>query len=129
MTNLDRFTRAYITAALWSSNDESTPEGGEPLDANYSIEDISPETLLTIVADCAKFQSAYGHLFTDKNCNHRGSSVEEYAGYDFWLTRNGHGCGFWDGDWIEPIGEQLTNACKQYGEVELYVGDDGLIYA
>ena len=21
------------------------------------------------------------------------------AGTDFWLTRNGHGAGFWDGDW------------------------------
>ena len=23
----------------------------------------------------------------------------ERIGHDFWLTRNGHGAGFWDGDW------------------------------
>ena len=30
---LDRFTASYIEAALWSSMDESTPAGGEPMDA------------------------------------------------------------------------------------------------
>ena len=42
---LDDFTRAYIEAALWSSNDDATPSGGEPLDGNYGIEDIDPDTL------------------------------------------------------------------------------------
>ena len=28
------FTAAYIEAALWASMNESTPEGGEPIDAN-----------------------------------------------------------------------------------------------
>ena len=42
---LDAFTLAYIEAALWSSNDDSTPQGGEPLDANYGIKDIDPDTL------------------------------------------------------------------------------------
>ena len=49
------------------------------------------------------------------------------AGHDFWFTGCGHGCGFWDGDWPEA-GNRLTEACKKYPEVGLYVGDDGLIY-
>lgn len=28
----DAFTSAYIECALWSTNDESTPQGGEPLE-------------------------------------------------------------------------------------------------
>lgn len=47
--------------------------------------------------------------------------------HDFWLTRCGHGCGFWDGDYGE-LGDRLTTAAKAFGEVDLYVGDDGLIY-
>jgi len=87
---LDTFTKAYIEAALWTSTDESTPEGGEPMDANYGITDLAPETLERIKADCASFQ---GQHLED---NH--DDVAQ-AGHDFWLTRNGHGAGFWDGDW------------------------------
>ncbi len=51
------------------------------------------------------------------------------AGHDFWLTRCGHGAGFWDGDWPEPAASVLTEASKEFGNVDLYVGDDGQIYA
>jgi hypothetical protein len=50
------------------------------------------------------------------------------AGHDFWLTRNGHGAGFWDGDLSEDVGNALTEAAKKFGECHLYVGDDGQIY-
>ena len=53
---LDDFTLAYIEAALWSSNDDSTPQGGEPLDANYGIDDIDPDTLAAMIEDCRRFQ-------------------------------------------------------------------------
>jgi hypothetical protein len=133
---LDAFTLAYIEAALWSSNDNSDPEtGGDPLDANYSAEDIAPETLSAIVADCAKFQAspAFQAAMADtRNICARGTgqySVDEQAGHDFWLTRNGHGAGFWDGDWLEPHETALDALAKSFGEVDLYVGDDGKIYA
>jgi hypothetical protein len=133
---LDEFTRAYVVAALWSSNDESTPAGGEPMDHNYDHTDIADDTLAAMAEDCRKFQADNGTLLerayplyvvTD------GSSPQAYAGHDFWLTRNGHGAGFWDrklenrefGD----VGEQLTEAAKAFPEVNLYVGDDGNIYA
>lgn len=38
------------------------------------------------------------------------------------------GAGFWDGDWPEPYAAQLTNASRRFGNVDLYIGDDGLIY-
>jgi hypothetical protein len=50
------------------------------------------------------------------------------AGHDFWLTRNGHGAGFWDGEWYKEVGERLTKASKAFGEVNIYVGDGDLIY-
>ena len=42
---LDVFTRSYVEAALWSTNDNSDDQGGEPLDKNYGPGDIAPETM------------------------------------------------------------------------------------
>jgi hypothetical protein len=88
----------------------------ESLDAHYTASDIAPETLERMVKDCERFQ--------------REAVIAPYfkeAGHDFWLTRNGHGSGFWDGDWPDS-GEELTAISKTFGEYDLYVGDDGAIY-
>jgi hypothetical protein len=121
--DMDEFTYAYFETALWSSNDESDPEtGGDPLDQNYGIGDFAPEARKDMITDAKDFQKRFGHLIESA-----GGDWGQ-AGHDFWLTRNGHGAGFWDGDWPEPQATELTNASKQYGECNLYVGDDGLIY-
>ncbi len=114
---MDDFTRAYFEAALWSSTDNADDSGGEPLDKNYSIDDIDKATLDKMIADCTDFQERFGELIDG------GGMGYEHAGHDFWLTRNGHGAGFWDGDWEEPYGDQLTDASKEYGEFDLYLGD------
>lgn len=110
----DKFTSQYIATALWSSID-----GEDPLDANYGPEDLGPSTLQAMVTDCIQFQQE-----NEKDIDGRDSR----AGHDFWLTRNGHGAGFWDGDWPEPQATRLTDACKAFGEFNLYVGDDKVIY-
>ncbi len=111
---LDHFTRQYIETLIWSESNDS----GEPLDSLYSADDLSSETLKAIKEDCEDFQQSHGGMFKDN---------EEQAGHDFCLTRNGHGAGFWDGDWPEH-GKALTEACEPYGTMGLYVGDDGLVY-
>ena len=119
----DAFTRAYITCAVWSSTDESDEQGGEPLDKNYDASDLAPETLAKMIADCAAFQ--------ETNRKDLLPWSDEQAGHDFWLTRNRHGAGFWDrGKQYDANGnaERLTNASHVFGEVYLYVGDDGRIY-
>ena len=130
---LDTFTLAYLETALWSSHDNSDPQtGGEPLDRNYGIDDIDPETLARMIADCAAFQAEHWGVFAaDGACLRCGPDFDEIglAGHDFWLTRNGHGAGFWDGDWSEEAAAILTPAATAFGEFDLYVGDDGLIYA
>lgn len=132
-TKLDAFTRAYITMALWSSNDNSDESGGNPLDQNYSESDIAPKTLERMAADCERFQADNAETLSaaietgEVSCGPDFDETER-AGHDFWLTRNGHGAGFWDGDWPAPYDELLTRAAKLYAETDLYVGDDGLIY-
>lgn len=131
---MDDFTEAYIRTALWSTNDESDPEtGGEPLDSNYTAEDIAPNSVAKMTADCEKFQTDNADTLAaaiatgEVRCGPDFDAIG-HAGHDFWLTRNGHGAGFWDGDWPEPHATQLDRAAKAFGDVTLYVGDDGLIY-
>jgi hypothetical protein len=115
-STLDTFTTAYIEAALWSS----LHEDGRPLDDNYGPEDIHPDTLAEMVEDCEAFQRDHADDIGDR---------AERAGHDFWLTRNRHGAGFWDGDWAHDVGRRLTDAAHVYGSVDLYLGDDGMIHA
>lgn len=117
--NRQDFIDQYIATALWSTNDESTPQGGEPFDANYGPEDLSPECRKQMEQDC--------NAFMDANWEDIQEDLSQ-AGHDFWLTRNGHGAGFWDGDWEKATGERLTKASKTFGEVHLYLGDDNLIH-
>lgn len=79
------------------------------------------------LGDCVAFFREYHTLFTGR---------EESAGTDFHLTRNGHGAGFWDGDWQEEIGPEmpwqegreigdiLTEGAKQFGAFELEMQGD-----
>lgn len=122
-TKLDAFTRAYIECALWSS---TTGEDDTPMDREHSAEDIAPEALDQIVADCEKFQSDNAKWIT-RDFSYKVNFTEQ-AGHDFWLTRNGHGSGFWDGDWTDEAGTALTDAAKGFETVDLYVGDDGKVY-
>ncbi len=121
----DAFTDSYIATALWSSSDESTPDGGLPLDQNYTYSDLSPETFAIMVSECARFQIANRELLDWAQL--RDDCDASHQGHDFWLTRNGHGAGFWDGDY--PVtGDALTTASKLFKPVDLYIGDDGKIY-
>lgn len=117
--SVQEFFNSYVETALWSSTDESTDSGGEPLDENFDADDIDKKTLDEMMKDCKNF------------IEENDSDIDgEYgrAGHDFWLTRNRHGAGFWDGDWPEPEAKRLTSAAHDYGSFDLYVGDDGKIY-
>jgi hypothetical protein len=131
MPELDQFTKAYIEAALWSSSAEQAPHPDASFqDIGLGVTDIAPETLTRMVDDCAAFQGACGKFLTNENLTDQTEyAVTDHAGHDFWLTRNHHRCGFWDGDWAEPAATVLTNASHRFGEIALYLGDDGKIYA
>lgn len=115
---MDTFTRAYIDCALWSTGPDSQP-GISFEHLNYDVDDLAPETLRDIESECQDFQAAQAEHIKGR---------EERAGHDFWLTRNRHGAGFWDGDWPEPVGRLLTEFAHAYGSSDLYLGDDGLIH-
>ncbi len=117
-TKLDAFTTAYLTAALFTE-DPNPGQGEYSEHGEWTIDNIDPESLEEVIAECGYFQHV-NQVDIDGNVSH--------AGRDFWYTRNGHGCGFWDGDWPEDIGERLTREAAKAGSRSLYLGDDGKLY-
>lgn len=124
--DFDEFFNQYIGTALWSTNDESDDTGGEPLDANYDENDFEEESLKKLRDEAWEFFKTHQADF-DKGWP-KGVGAYSQAGHDFWLTRNRHGAGFWDGDWRKPYDDKLTEASHTYGEVDILVGDDGKLY-
>ena len=53
--------------------------------------------------------------------------LPDQIGNNLFLTRNGHGTGFWDRGWGAD-GDRLTALCKPMGEDNAYLGDDGTIH-
>lgn len=120
LDDLDDFTRAYVECALWSSNDNADESGGEPLDKGRDASDVAQDSLVKMVEECKDFREANAELLAQ-------AGDDSQNGRDFWLTRNGHGGGFWDRG-HGTVGDELTKAAKVYGSRDLYVGDDGKVY-
>ena len=108
--NTDNILMHYLVCALWVSDMDSK-----------SISDIIPSSMDKAKEDVESFLLKAGNLLSS-------DWSDEQIGHDFWLTRNGHGAGFWDRD-LGEVGEQLTKASDQYPAIDLYVGDDGLVHA
>jgi len=107
--DLDRCTRQYLETALWSS----TGDDGEPIDDYFDISDFAPEAVAEARRVCDEFQAR----------NDTRELDSEQIGHYLWLSRNGHGAGFFDID-----RHDLQDAARRLGERWPYVGDDGLIY-
>lgn len=72
----------YLACAAWAD----APEG--------SNAQFTKKAEVTAAADCGKFIEACGPLF-QQAIEAVGYSPSQF-GHDFWLTRQGHGTGFWD---------------------------------
>ena len=132
IVDIDTELEQYIATALWSSNaDHLDPEGtgaAGNLDDHFDASDLAPEALASMREDLEAFiagadESALGFWQAELGAGQ--------VGHDFWLTRNGHGAGFWDrfGRGVGvSFGQHLTELAGPYGESYLYAGDDGQLY-
>lgn len=130
----ESFVRNYIAAILFAEMDNADESGGEPLDSNYGPEDFTDESMAMIVVDCLAFLRQHGPFIAaceEKGLHNPGSADDdafEHAGRDFWYTRVGHGCGFWDGDWDDTYSDRFDKGAKAFGEAYVEVGDDGKLH-
>lgn len=133
--SLDEFTRGYVECALWLLDPEST--SGRFDDAEDAFPALDSATLTAMVSDCRDFRDLIAQLIEENHADLDGCDEnpvtliddnQGQAGHDFYLTRNRHGAGFWDGDWPSVEGKLLTKWSHTFGTFALYVGDDGRIY-
>lgn len=102
----------YIEAAIWTAEEE--------LDSEDDVESyISNDSRIDAYVDVRNFINTAGSLIDDID--------HSQVGHDFWLTRNGHGAGFWDRG-LGEVGEKLSKIASDMGEKNVYWGDDGKIY-
>ncbi len=121
--SLETFTRGYLAAAFYTSTNESNQE---PLDCNFSVPDIGDAKRIEMKADACKFYLMFAEAWRGawiefvKECDVAPGDEDQQAGYDFWMTRNGHGVGFWeDADWEAETGKKLTAGAEAFGEAYL----------
>jgi hypothetical protein len=115
---LSPFTQGFIEAMYWAG----LPEGEDQFGRKYAalgLVELDYSALCKVMEDCKAFEERAALLIDGR---HRT------AGNDFYLTRNGHGCGFWDGGWPEPQASELAALAETFGEFDLYVGDDRKIH-
>jgi hypothetical protein len=117
MNNTEIFTNAYIECMLWADSPED-------MIGTLDASNIDSESLETIKQDCISFLNLAEKLIQTEPNSFEGSPYAQ-AGHDFWLTRNRHGAGFWDGKWQN--GDDLTYIAQQFKEKWLQV-DNGIIY-
>ena len=107
----------YMVAALWSSDDMTT---GEEMSSEFSIHDIDPASGESMRLDVVKF------LTENKEMLKKSGLSDEQIGHDFWLTRNGHGAGFWDRGLDKEVGDALSDAARAFKDCNLY-SEDGKV--
>lgn len=127
---LDSFTQGYIEAMFFTNQScipmcefhtdesqemirEGQADGDLPQDAGFL--DLHPDALESIQSDCVAFQKECAPWLAQA---YEGSYDAERAGNDFWYSRNGHGCGYWDREELDGfISKCLDTAAEKFGEV------------
>ena len=97
----------------------------DSLDDHFGIEDFSVDSLMSARTDVEQFFKRLkmaGLLHQARECH-----TDSQIAHDFWLTRQGHGVGFWDGDYGD-IGDQLTDIADLSGTATYVLGEDGKIH-
>jgi hypothetical protein len=127
--NIKKIMDSYLECAIWTEEERLEEENTEGYEGE--IKDLIPEADLNIhnFSDDSKIK-AYEDI--KLFLKYAGDSVdgidEEQLGHDIWLSRNLHGAGFFDRGYDDDIEKRLMDSAHKIGGVDIYLGDDGLLY-
>ena len=109
-TEVGHMVAAYLEAAVWADK----PDDEDWSNANWSTQALD----LAYFECCAFLRLAKWHI--------KRWDMEQ-LGHDFWLTRNGHGTGFWAREFgTEENRDALTELSRTFGPSYVYMADDVL---
>jgi hypothetical protein len=101
------FTQGYLDCAEWLLDEEINRD---------KIRGWTRKAVAQAIAICHDFQTANADalgIYYDLSGRDEAS-----AGHDFFLSRNGHGAGFFDRG-REPVFDQLQDAARHYGKANV----------
>lgn len=112
--DIKEILNCYLAAALWTVDDTDEEFEGKTID---DISDRSKEKAKIEIEWFVKSAGKYLDKLSD-----------DLIGHDLWLTRNGHGTGFWDRGYNEKIEDLLVHLCEILGNADIYIGNDNKVY-
>jgi hypothetical protein len=148
--DINQILKGYIDAALWTEeerlrddyqseygsdeDDESDDSEDDELEKliklsanlnkksfeNFTREDIEPDSLIKAYTEIKKFLDLAG----DSVIEAIETNGLERLGHDIWLTRNGHGAGFFDHSYDDENEKRLIQAGNALKEVDVYINDN-----
>lgn len=110
--SINEVLKSYLETLIWSNS--------EDLDGK-TINDIDSNSIDKSRNDIIKFIELISN--TPGAQEEVNTYDEKSFGHNFALSRNGHGAGFFD-DWNDI----LQDLARNFGEADLYLGDDGRLY-
>jgi hypothetical protein len=146
--NINEILRGYIECALWTEEERLEDELTYDIDdedykdmddieriinlngkldkktfTSFISDDIDVDSRISAYKDIKQFIKDSGDTAIKEAIDEKGLFQ---LGMDIWLTRNGHGAGFFDHNYENE--EILMDASRKLKSKDLYVGDDNKLY-
>lgn len=123
--NTGKFSDEYDDPNDYEDDIEKTVKQTNPQQAfqGFNASDIDADSQIQAYLDIKKFIIAAGGDAVGEAIKIGGY---ERLGMDIWLTRNGHGAGFFDHSYEHE--QALMDAAHNLREVDLYLGDDNKLH-
>lgn len=99
----------YLECAAWADLPEEIEQSRD------GVLDFAPCAEELALADCMRFVGMNFEII--KECR------PEQVGHDFWLTRNGHGAGFWCRPEIyggDDKADKLSDSARSFGQRDVF---------
>jgi hypothetical protein len=122
---VEKFATQAMQTALWAdrmpmSEDDDAETGMDSGEAQqYDLSDMDNKSCGVFLEVCKDFCEANAADLSDIDPGR--------AGHDFWLTAQGHGAGFWDGDYPYELGNRLTVAAKVYSFNAVWLDENNVV--
>lgn len=124
--DVDAMVAGYLDCQLWAGLDYDHAVDGEPVnyDENYDVTDVDTDYIEGLREEFAALVTAhplavrmYLNTWGRYENARREYDRNELFGHDFYLTREGHGAGFWDRG-LGDLGDYLTKIAEDAGSAD-----------
>lgn len=111
--DVNEILNSYLETAIWAEESDENDLQGK------TIQELDKNSKANSAIEIYQFlQKAQQEASDELN-----TYDEEGIGHNLWLSRNGHGAGFFDDN-----NDKLQNLARNMKSVNIYSGDDGKIY-